>query len=136
MLIAGSIILLICSTSTYNSTRSAFSFQTAAGVPDHGVLVAKSSSSIQNLSSFHKTTDKDVEERANGPLLGKMSDAVHALVKRSVPADYNAYVTSLNEHLDLDSALTSTEMEGLVDFCAKYNRDAKHQNRLSPVAPL
>ncbi|KAL7679814.1 hypothetical protein Plhal304r1_c073g0161301 [Plasmopara halstedii] len=120
MLIAGSIILLICSTSAYNSTRSGFSFQTAAGVPDHGVLVAVSSSSIQNLSSFHKTTDKDVEERANGPLLGKMSDAVHALVERTVPAD---------------STLTP-EMEGLVDLCAKHNRDAKHKNRLSPVAPL
>ncbi|KAL7691969.1 hypothetical protein Plhal304r1_c008g0033931 [Plasmopara halstedii] len=135
MLITVSILLLVCSTSAYNSTRSTLSYHTAAGVPVDGGLVSISNSSAQNLSSFHETANKDLEERAHGGLLAKVSDMVAGLV-RPVLAKYNSYVTSLNKYEDLDSVLTSPEMEGLLKFCTVYNRKAKDKNKLSPVAPL
>ncbi|KAL7997935.1 hypothetical protein Plhal703r1_c31g0121501 [Plasmopara halstedii] len=134
MLIAGSILFLVCSTSAYNFTRSTSSYQTAAGVPVDDVLIANSSSSVLNLSSSHETTNKDVEERANGGLFGKMSATITDLVKGPVPAEYNFYVTSLNKYEDLDAVLTSPEMESLYKFCKEYND--KHKNKLSSVAPV
>ncbi|KAL7997963.1 hypothetical protein Plhal703r1_c31g0121791 [Plasmopara halstedii] len=134
MLIAGSLLFLVCSTSAYNSTRSTISYQTAAGVPVDGVLIANSSSSVSNLSSSHETTNKDVEERANGGLFGKMFDTITDLVKGPVPAEYTFYVTSLNKYEDLDAVLTSPEMESLYNFCKEYND--KHKNKLSSVAPV
>ncbi|KAL7997925.1 hypothetical protein Plhal703r1_c31g0121401 [Plasmopara halstedii] len=134
MLIAGSILFLVCSTSAYNSTRSTSSYQTAAGVPVDGVLIANSSSSVLNLSSSHETRNKDVEERGIGGLFGKMFDTITDLVKGPVPAEYTFYVTSLNKYEDLDAVLTSPEMESLYNFCKKYND--KHKNKLLSVAPV
>ncbi|KAL7997953.1 hypothetical protein Plhal703r1_c31g0121691 [Plasmopara halstedii] len=136
MLIAGSLLFLVCSTSAYNFTRSTSSYQTAAVVPVDGVLIANSSSSVLNLSSSHETTNKDVEERANGGLFGKMSATITDLVKGPVPAEYDFYVTSLNKYEDLDSVLTSPEMESLYNFCKEYNDNVKHKNKLSSVAPV
>ncbi|CEG43239.1 uncharacterized protein PHALS_13450 [Plasmopara halstedii] len=65
-----------------------------------------------------------------------MSATITDLVKGPVPAEYDFYVTSLNKYEDLDSVLTSPEMESLYNFCKEYNDNVKHKNKLSSVAPV
>ncbi|CEG37479.1 uncharacterized protein PHALS_05070 [Plasmopara halstedii] len=133
MLIAGSILLLVCPTSAYNSTRSTSLHQTAVGVPLDGILVANSTFLAQSLPRFRETTNKKVEERANGGLFGKMSDSIKSLVKGRVPAEYKTYVESLKQYEDLESVLMSSDMKKLNDFCREYNGNERNPKILSSV---